>query len=61
MKIGTHGQVQGRPIVGVVPVEVNLRAVPLRGALPLRGMLGVVPVGVNLRALPLRGTFSIYG
>ena len=46
--IGTHGQVQGRPIVGVVPVGVNLRAEPLGGALPLRGMLGVVSVGVNL-------------
>ena len=49
--IGTHGQVQGRQIVGVVPVGVNLRAEPLRGALPLRralpfrSMLGVVPVG----------------
>ena len=58
---------QGHLIVGVVPVGVNLRAVPLRdallhpGALLLRSMLGVVPVGVNLRALPLRGTYSAYG
>ena len=29
--IGTHGQVQGRLKVGVVPVGVNLRALPLRG------------------------------
>ena len=29
--IGTHGQVQGHLIVGVVPVGVNLRASPLRG------------------------------
>ena len=28
--IGTHGQVQGRLKVGVVPVGVNLRALPLR-------------------------------
>ena len=42
---------QGHLIVGVVPVGVNLRA------LPLRGVLGVVPVGVNLRAFPLRGDF----
>ena len=42
---------QGHLIVGVVPVGVNLRV------LPLRGVLGVVPVGVNLRAFPLRGDF----
>ena len=58
--IGTHGQVQGRQIVGVVPVGVNLRAEPLRGALLLRGILGVVPVGVNLRALPLRGVLILH-
>ena len=51
--IGTHGQVQGRQIVGVVPVGVSLRAEPLHSGLPLRCMLGVVPVGVNLRALQL--------
>ena len=38
--IGTHGQ--GCWVQAVVPVGVNLRA------LPLRGMLGVVPVGVTL-------------